>query len=69
MQLCKRPSRPEKDRLPPKNKRRKKEDEEIRLCSSSSEPLFTHLTQVTHLISRCQCCQCLRVVIDWLLCP
>eukprot|EP00066_Takifugu_rubripes_P017212 XP_011606478.1 PREDICTED: histone-lysine N-methyltransferase 2C-like [Takifugu rubripes] len=49
LQHCKRPSRPEKDRLPPKNKRRKREDEEIMLCSSSSEPIFTHLSQLSVL--------------------
>ncbi|TDG97613.1 hypothetical protein EPR50_G00228120 [Perca flavescens] len=45
---CKRPSRPEKDKAPPKNKRRKKEEEEKTLQSSStssSDPLVTHLRQ------------------------
>lgn len=49
MQHCKRLARPEKERLPPRNKRRKREDEEIMLCSSSAEPILTHLTQVTQL--------------------
>ncbi|XP_078100895.1 histone-lysine N-methyltransferase 2C-like isoform X2 [Sander vitreus] len=49
---CKRLSRPEKDKAPPKNKRRKKEEEEKTLQSSStssSDPLMTHLRQLSVL--------------------
>nr|XP_046227874.1 histone-lysine N-methyltransferase 2C-like isoform X2 [Scatophagus argus] len=49
-QRCKRLTRPEKDRAPPKNKRRKREEEEKTLHSStSSDPLVTHLTQLSVL--------------------
>lgn len=54
-QRCKRPARPDKDRAPPKCKRRKKEEDEKVLHSfssttSSSDPLVTHLRQVkSHL--------------------
>lgn len=49
LQRCKRLARPEKDRPPQKNKRRKKEDEELLLCCSSSQPVLTHLAQVSVL--------------------
>lgn len=52
-QRCKRPARSEKDRAPPKYKRRKKEDEKVLQASTpSSEQLVTHLRQVTqhHLL-------------------
>ncbi|XP_049896001.1 histone-lysine N-methyltransferase 2C-like isoform X2 [Epinephelus moara] len=51
-QRCKRLARPEKDRAPSKNKRRKKEEEEKTLHSSStspSDPLMTHLRQLSVL--------------------
>ncbi|XP_069576340.1 histone-lysine N-methyltransferase 2C [Brachyistius frenatus] len=49
-QRCKRPARPDKDRAPPKNKRRKREEEEKTLHSStSSDPLMTHLRQLSVL--------------------
>ncbi|XP_024136054.1 histone-lysine N-methyltransferase 2C isoform X3 [Oryzias melastigma] len=45
---CRRPARPDKDRAPTKNKRRKKEEEEKGL-HSSSDPLMTHLRQLSML--------------------
>lgn len=46
-QRCKRPARPDKDRAPPKYKRKKKEEEALQSCStSSSDPVVTHLRQV-----------------------
>ncbi|XP_023805952.1 histone-lysine N-methyltransferase 2C isoform X3 [Oryzias latipes] len=47
-QRCRRPARPDKDRAPTKNKRRKKEEEEKSL-HSSSDPLVTHLRQLSML--------------------
>ncbi|KAM7369521.1 hypothetical protein PAMP_010840 [Pampus punctatissimus] len=48
-QRCKRVSRPDKDRAPSKNKRRKKDDDEKMLHASSSDPLVTHLRQLSVL--------------------
>ncbi|XP_044195043.1 histone-lysine N-methyltransferase 2C-like isoform X6 [Thunnus albacares] len=48
-QRCKRVARPDKDKAPPKNKRRKREEEEKTLNASSSDPLMTHLRQLSVL--------------------
>ncbi|XP_042370329.1 histone-lysine N-methyltransferase 2C-like, partial [Plectropomus leopardus] len=51
-QRCKRLSRPDKDRAPLKHKRRKKEEDEKTLLSSptsSSDPVMTHLRQLSVL--------------------
>ncbi|XP_069368224.1 histone-lysine N-methyltransferase 2C-like isoform X3 [Paralichthys olivaceus] len=49
IQRSKRLTRPEKDRATPKYKRRKREEEEKTLQSSSSDPLMTHLRQLSVL--------------------
>lgn len=60
-QRCKRVARPDKDRAPLKNKRRKKEeDENIHSSTSSSDPLMTHLTQVDQHLPPSSSCLHLR---------
>ncbi|XP_028288299.1 histone-lysine N-methyltransferase 2C-like isoform X3 [Parambassis ranga] len=47
-QRCKRQTRPDQDKAPPKYKRRKREEEE-KMLHSSSDPLTTHLRQLSVL--------------------